>query len=127
MNPFSGNALLLRRRSVWEAADSGILLWRRNFVRFIPFFVLPVALAALGLRFLLNNSTPLPFFALWWLKPIFDRMVLHVVSARFFGAEGSAPSRFWELCKGLWEMRRGLLGDILWRRFSPCRAAVLLS
>ena len=45
-------ALALRRRSLWEAADAGLLLWRRNFVYFIPFFVIPLGVCALGLRML---------------------------------------------------------------------------
>ncbi|MCL2231735.1 MAG: hypothetical protein FWB99_01495 [Treponema sp.] len=117
MNPFSAGALSLRRRSVWEAADSGILLWRSSFIHFIPVFVLPVLLAAAGLRLLSGNSVFLSYFVIWWLKPLFDRLVLHVVSSRFFASE--TPSRF----RGLWAMRRGLLGDLLWRRFSPLRAA----
>jgi len=121
MNPFFGSALSLRRRGAWEAADSGILLWRKNFAHFIPFFALPVALAAFGLRFLPGNFM-FSYLALWWLRPLFDRLALHVVSVRFFSAGGPPPSRFREICKGLWGMRRGLLGDLLWRRFSLVRA-----
>jgi len=137
MNPFSVSALSLRRRSVWEAADSGILLWRNNFIHFIPFFALPVWIIACGLRLL--PFTYLSYLILWWLKPLFDRLVLHVVSARFFSEPvpfrgGTSPDqspvaglgsgfRFRELCRGLWGMRRGLLGDLLWRRFSPGRGA----
>ena len=119
MNLFSASALSLRRRSVWEAADSGILLWRGNFIHLIPFFVLPVVLVASALRFLGINPFA-TYFIIWWLKPLFDRLALHVVSSRFFAAEGGGSSR---LCKGLLAMRRGLLGDLLWRRFSPNRAA----
>ena len=121
MNPSPGNALFLRRRSVWEAADSGVLLWRSNFIYFIPFFILPVAAAACVLRFIPVDFRYFPYLALWWLKPLFDRLVLHVVSLRFFG--DPPPSRLRELCRGLSGIRRGLLGDLLWRRFSPGRAA----
>ena len=122
MNLFLNSALSLRRRSVWEAADSGLLLWRSSFIHFIPFFALPVWIAACGLRLLPGNYFSLSYLALWWLKPLFDRLVLHVVSLRFFG--NPAPSRFSSLRQGLWgTLRRGLLGDLLWRRFSPGRAA----
>ena len=117
MNPFSASALSLRRRSVWEAADSGILLWRTSFIHFIPVFALPVLIVACIIRFLPGNTLFLSYFVIWWLKPLFDRLVLHVVSSRFFTSE--THSRF----KGLFAMRRGLLGDLLWRRFSPNRAA----
>jgi len=119
MNPFSASALSLRRRSVWEAADSGILLWRGSFIRFMPVFALPVLITAAALRFMPGNSIVLSYLVIWWLRPLFDRLVLHVVSIRFFAAGGEPPSRL----KGLWAMRRGLVGDLLWRRFSPYRAA----
>ena len=127
MTPFSYSALSLRRRSVWEAADSGLLLWRSSFVHFIPFFALPVWFVACALRFLPANLFFLSYLVLWWLKPFFDRLVLHVVSLRFFstgGEDQSAAAAGGELLRrGFWEMRRGLLGDLLWRRFSPGRAA----
>jgi len=121
MNPIHNSALPLRSRSVWEAVDSGVLLWRSNFVYFIPFFAVPVWIAACGLRLFSGEFFFIPYLGLWWLKPLFDRLVLHVVSKRFFGFP--AASKFNALCSGISEMRRGLLGDLLWRRFSLGRAA----
>jgi len=124
MNLAPVSALFLRRRSVWEAADSGILLWRKNLWYLIPFFVVPFALIALAVRLFLPSLpyTPYAFYLiLWWLKPFFDRLILHIVSTRFFGS--APPSRMRELCRGLQAMRKGLIGDLLWRRFSPARAA----
>jgi hypothetical protein len=116
MNSVHDSALPLRSRSVWEAVDSGVILWRSNFVFFIPFFAVPVWIAACGLRLFSGEFFFIPYLGLWWLKPLFDRLVLHVVSKRFFDGEG-------EIRRGIMEMRRGLLGDLLWRRFSPGRAA----
>ena len=138
MNPFSEGALSLRRRSVWEAIDSGILLWRSNFVHFIPFFALPAWIIACCLRFLPDSYFYLSYLILWWLKPFFDRLLLHVVSRRFFSAPGNgadeasgheasgheASGRVRNLRRGILKtLFRGLLGDLLWRRFSPGRAA----
>ena len=133
---FPSSALPLRRRSVWEAADSGILLWRSNIVYLIPFYIMPIITAAIALRlFMPEHLQFVSYLALWWCKPLFERFALHVVSARFFrgsarsasGAneigEAAAPTRIGELCKGMWQIRRGLVGDLLWRRFSPWRAA----
>lgn len=127
MNPITTSALSLRRRGVWEAIDSGILLWRNSFAYFIPFFAIPFWIIACGLRLLPGIGSPginvfISYLILWWLKPLFDRLVLHVVSLRFFG--DPAPYRLKELSRGLWgTISRGLLGDLLWRRFSPGRAA----
>ena len=119
MNPHITSALSLRRRSVWEAADSGILLWRSNFVHFIPVFVIPVWISACALRLLPGEYTYLSYLVLWWLKPLFDRLVLHVVSTRFFGGASSGRHAFFR------NLFSGLVGDLLWRRFSPGRAARL--
>jgi len=145
MNPILGSALALRRRSVWEAIDSGLLLWRNNFVYFIPFFAVPVWIIACSLRFLPDDFKYLSYLMIWWLKPLFDRLLLHVVSVRFFvagerarpgpeaktGLEWSNPSshssssdRSRGLRKGLWgNLGRGLLGDLFWRRFNSGRSA----
>jgi hypothetical protein len=118
--PFEG-ALVLRRRSSWEAADAGLLLWRANFVYFLPFFALPVWFCAFGLR-LLPEPAPWSWLILWYLKPLFDRLVLHVISVRFFEPAADAGRLFRGLRKTI---LRGLPGDLLWRRFSPLRSAMM--
>jgi len=121
MNPVHNCALSLRSRSVWEAVDSGVLLWRSNFVYFILFFAVPVWVTACCMRLFSGELFFIPYLGLWWLKPLFDRVVLHIVSKRFF--DDSSAIKLNDLCRGISEMRRGLLGDLLWRRFSPGRAA----
>jgi hypothetical protein len=121
MNPFPGSFLFLRRRNEWEAADSGLLLWRNSFAQFIPFYAVPIVLAAVALRFLFSEQVHFSYLVLWWLKPFFDRFALHVIATRFFG--DPPPSRFRDLCKGIGRIWRGIVGDLLWRRFSPVRAA----
>ena len=121
MDSVHDSALSLRSRSVWEAVDSGVLLWRSNFVFFIPFFAVPVWVAACCLRLFSGELFFIPYLGLWWLKPLFDRLILHIVSKRFFGS--SSQLKLKDIGRGISEMRRGLLGDLLWRRFSPGRAA----
>jgi hypothetical protein len=117
-------SLELRQRSVWEAADSGILLWRENLLYFIPLFAMPVWAAAFGLRLVPADLRWLSWVILWWLKPLFDRLVLHVVSARFFRKDDEGGFR--SILRGLGgNLFRGLAGDLLWRRFSPLRSAVM--
>ncbi|MCL2793533.1 MAG: hypothetical protein FWD87_10650 [Spirochaetaceae bacterium] len=113
--------LKLRQRSGWEAADSGILLWRNNFVFFIILMVLPFIAIAVFLRFLpLPDARPWSYIILWWLKPFFARPVLHVISVRFF--EPQAP--FSRITKGFFKtLFVALPGDLLWRRLSIWRAA----
>jgi hypothetical protein len=120
--PASDSVLALRRRSVWEAADSGILLWRESFLYFLPLFVLPVWITAFSLRFIPESFRWFSWIVLWWLKPFFDRFALHVVSSLFFRTPEQAGFRF--VLRGLaGSVFRGLPGDLLWRRFSPFRSA----
>ena len=128
MNLFQNSILTMRRRSVWEAVDSGVLLWRKNFLFFIPFFVIPVLVFAFCLRLILANINSgnlvyLSYAFIWWLKPLFERPVLHVLSKSFFTAqEARGQIKF---RRGLLEtIFRSLLGDLSWRRFSPGRAAL---
>ena len=116
------DALVLRRRTPWEAADAGLLLWRANFFYFLPFFALPFWICAFGLRLLPEKFLPWSWFVLWYLKPLFDRPVLHIISVRFFEPRSGTGRLLRELGKTI---LRGLPGDLLWRRFSPIRYAVM--
>jgi hypothetical protein len=69
-----------------------------------------------------ENLRPWSWAALWFLKPLFDRPALHIVSVRFFET-GSGTAR---LLRGLGKnIFRGLPGDLLWRRFSPLRSVIM--
>ncbi|MDR3173030.1 MAG: hypothetical protein LBU19_02160 [Treponema sp.] len=134
--------LALRKRSVWEASDAGLLLWKRNLGYFIPFFAIPFWICAFVLRLSpgldlwgysssfgglfwdLSGRLPLvwSWVILWWLSPLFDRLILHVAAKRFFEPQASLSGLF----RGLGgSLGRGLAGDLLWRRLSPWRAAML--
>ena len=125
MNIFANSILHLRRRSVWEAADSGILLWRDSFVYLIPFFAIPFWITAFCILFFTGENIFITCLVLWWLKPLFDRFILQVISKRFFRSgelRKESSLRFYG--NGFWRiMHKGLLGDLLWRRFSPGRGA----
>ncbi|MDR2552302.1 MAG: DUF4129 domain-containing protein [Treponema sp.] len=110
----------LRRRSGWEAAEMGILLWRSNWRALLLFFGIPLGLCVLGIKLLPGEFSSPAGIALWWILPLMDRLALHIVSVRFF--EPHCPAG--RLFRGLWKsIRRGLPGDLLWRRFSPCRSS----
>ncbi|MDR2494432.1 MAG: hypothetical protein LBD24_04315 [Spirochaetaceae bacterium] len=108
----------LRRKSPWEGADAGLLLWRENLPAILLFFGVPLALAASVSR----TAPEWSYIVLWWLKPLFGRLVLHVVSTRFFEPRKSLSGLFAGLGRRLVP---GLAGDLLWRRFSLRRSAVM--
>jgi hypothetical protein len=112
--------LAFRRRSGWEASDTGTLLWQRNIPALLSFYGVPLGIAAAAGFFLPEDSTVYFSVLLWWCKPFFDRFALHVVSVRFFEPNARFRRLFKGLGKSLW---RGLIGDLLWRRFSLYRSA----
>jgi hypothetical protein len=115
-------APIRRSKDFREAADSGLLLWRENFIYFLPFFAFPFWVCAFALRLLPGKEQYFSWLVLWLLKPLFDRPILHIISIRFFES-GASMER---LCKGLGKtIFRGLPGDLLWRRFSPLRSAMI--
>jgi len=117
--PFKG---YLRHKDAYEAADSGLILWRNNFFYFIIFFAIPFWICAFSFRFLPGKLVYLSWVIIWYLKPFFDRLILHVISIRFFEPNADIKRLF----KGLGTtLQRGLAGDLLWRRFSPYRSAAM--
>lgn len=80
-------AIALRPRSAWESVDLGVGMlrewWRPMYASFAAVYV-PVAAACLWAGW----SAGKPWLALallWWLKPLFDRVALHVASRAVFG------------------------------------------
>ncbi|MCL2264911.1 MAG: hypothetical protein FWC22_02605 [Treponema sp.] len=112
-----------KRKDVREASDTGLMLWRQNFSTFLLLFALPFWITAFLIRIVTpENFNYLSWLCIWLLKPLFDRIILHIISVRFF--ESGANLK--RVCLGLGKsLRRGLAGDLLWRRFSPVRSAVM--
>jgi hypothetical protein len=120
MNAVSRGSVSLRRRSGWEAADMGTLLWQRNWPALLLFFGVPGGLLIAALCFLPEDMMIYGGCVFWWLRTFLDRFALHVVSVRFFEPDAG----FKRLFKGLGKtLRRGITGDLFWRRFSPFRSA----
>jgi hypothetical protein len=113
----------LKRKDFREAADAGLLLWRENFYSFLPFFAITFWICAFIPRILLpGNWQYLSWIIIWWLKPLFSRIVLHIISIRFFDRSAGFKRLFFGLGKNL---LRGLAGDLLWRRFNPLRSVMM--
>ncbi|MDR2467775.1 MAG: hypothetical protein LBD22_02300 [Spirochaetaceae bacterium] len=122
----------LRIRSGWEAADLGLLIWRSRPVALCVFFMIPL-FAVTGILIPIAMIAPLPPVLIEdaplsimvlhiWLKPLYNRWVLHVCSTIFF----NNSVRFRDLFRGIAGTTvRGLVGDLLWRRFSPLRGVMM--
>lgn len=112
----------LRVRPPAEAADLGLLLLRRlarpALLAWLA-FVLPLQLLVIGVCSI--GADAWVFLALWWLKPVYDRAFGVVLGQGLFGEAPAGGA----LLRALWAHgRRGLVGDLLWRRFSIARTTV---
>jgi hypothetical protein len=80
-------AIALRRRSPWEAMDLGLTMlqrWWRAVYAPHSIVALVVMGPAIGIGWILERPW-LALLLVWWLKPVYDRAILHVLSRAVFG------------------------------------------
>ncbi len=112
-------AVVLRARTPWEASDLGVMMlkrwWRPAIGAWLAVY-LPVA-AVLALTF--DDRPSITVAVLWWLKPVFDRFVLHVLSHAVFGDLPSvgATLRAWRAI-----LHVGVWADLTYKRISLRRS-----
>lgn len=124
--------LVLRPRNGWEAVDLGFALARRHFA---PLFAIalaalaPLAVAANVVAWLAGAEGPsdlywfYAFLAVWWAKPLAERLVLSYLGAAVFGEAGAPWShlrRALSVLKG-----SGWLYALSLARFAPKRSYLL--
>ncbi|MCA3000559.1 MAG: DUF4129 domain-containing protein [Rhodocyclaceae bacterium] len=110
----------LRKRSGFEAIDLGYAMtiaWRRDI---FPVWA-SVYLAAAVLINLICFAKPLvATFVIWWLKPAFDRVILHVLAGAAFGAAPGMAATWRALPRLL--TGSGMFAALTWRRFDGARS-----
>jgi hypothetical protein len=112
----------LRPRTPWEAIDLGVLLAREHRTLLMTSWAivtLPV-FAALSLVF--HNQPYLAVLLFWWLKPLFERLPLLILSQALFG---SVPTLKQALKAWPGTLRSQLVPSLLWRRLSLSRSFLL--
>jgi hypothetical protein len=113
-------AVRLRPRNSWEALDLGLALGR---TRLKPVYAawFAVYLPAALIAFAIFPDTPFwAWLALWWLKPLFDRVVLEVLARAMFGETVRVKDILWSLPRVAW--RSSIIGALTWRRFDFARS-----
>ena len=112
----------LRPRQPWEAVDLGFVMARQwgpaLYAAFLVVFV-PVAVA---LHLVFAERLWLAATLTWWLKPLYDRFALHVVSRAVFG---EVPSVRATLAAAREILSPGLLASLTVHRFNMARSLVL--
>jgi hypothetical protein len=113
-------AVALRRRSPWEATDLGLAMlqrWWRPVYAAHALVLVPVALILVALGWALD-AVWVAMFVFWWLEPLYDRVVLHVLSRAVFGEVPTVGSvmRAWK------EWTRGLVWALTFDRIDMARS-----
>jgi hypothetical protein len=111
--------LEIRPRSAWEAVDLGILMAKRWWLPMMKVWLL----ASLPI-FILALIIPWKWYWLggaliWWLKPIYERPLLHILSHAVFNDLPDTRSTF-KLFPSL--ALKQIIASLTWRRFSPSRS-----
>jgi hypothetical protein len=110
----------VRPRPAPQAVDLGIALvqrWWRAVYGPLLLLMAPLALLALGLTAAVGPA--LASLLVWWLKPVYDRLVLHVLSRAVFGATPGPR----EALGGMWRRpRTDLVLALTLRRLDPRRS-----
>ena len=76
----------LRARNPWESFDLGLVLARHTGANLFLAFILPYAGFALLVNLFTWGHPTIAVLIVWWLKPLFDRIALHVLAQSVFGA-----------------------------------------
>lgn len=116
--------VVLRPRSSWEAIELGTALVRRHAAAiWRPWFAVtvPVLLVANLVAWVLGVPA-LAMLLVWWLKPVFDRIPLFVLSRAVFGEVPTTGTTLRSAFAGGFRLHAGYL---FWRRLTPLRSLVM--
>jgi hypothetical protein len=109
----------VRPRSSWEAIDLGLRLVQGNArAIYQPFLILTLPIFIL-LNLLFFEHMWAAVLIFWWLKPMYDRLVLHVISHSLFG---ETPTWRETLRAFPGTLRHGLFLQLTLLRIDPSRS-----
>lgn len=114
--------IALRPRLPWEAVDLGCALVRRDYGRVLSLWLITVVPVWIIVAALLWDHPTWFGFAVWWLKPLYDRVPLYFLSRAAFGSRPTLKQCLREWPR-LWS--RFLFSALLWRRLSFIRSFAL--
>jgi hypothetical protein len=112
-------SVIIRPRSAWEALDLGVLLARRHRSLLSCSWALLTLPAFILLSVIFWQYPSIAMLLFWWLKPLYERLPLHILAQAIFGATPSLRQAFKAL-PGL--LKPQLLASLTWRRLSVTRS-----
>lgn len=112
-------SMAIRPRSAWEALDLGCLLARRHAGLLISSWAALTLPSFLVLSLALWQYPTLSLLLFWWLKPLYERLPLFILSHALFGDTPTLRRSFRALPRLL---RPQWFASLTWRRFSLTRS-----
>jgi Domain of unknown function (DUF4129) len=112
----------LRPRQPWEAVDLGFVMARQWSIAIYAAFLAVFLPIAIALHLVFAEQLWLAATLTWWLKPLYDRFALHVVSRAVFG---EVPTVRATLSAAREILSPGLLASLTLHRFNLARSLVL--
>jgi hypothetical protein len=109
----------IRPRRAWEAVDLGLLMARRWWWPMTKVWVLLTLPLFLLLNLLPQEWLWVSFVVIWWLKPLFERPLLHILSQAVFG---HLPDTRSTITAFPTQARLQVFLSLTWRRLSFTRA-----
>jgi hypothetical protein len=110
----------IRLRSAWEAVDLGFVMvqqwWKAIY---LPLIIVTFSIAIPLFYFLPFEQYGLSLLIFWWLKPLYDRLVLHIISHKLFNEELSSLQALKAIPSLIWNT--GFFQTMTFRRFSLSR------
>ena len=112
--------IALRQRTPWEAMDLGVMVMRKLWpVIFIPWLILISIVLAFVIFATVQGYGYFAALFLWVIKPVYESMILFILSRGVFGEYLSTAEVFSN--KKQW-LKTGLLTTVLFWRLSPSRS-----
>ncbi len=110
----------IRLRSTWEAIDLGFAMVQSWFKSLYA----PLAIVIFSIAIVLYLIVPegklwIASLIFWWLKPLYDRVVLYVISNRLFNNQVTTGQTLKAIPSLIWNT--GLFQTLTFRRFSFSR------
>ena len=112
-----------RLRSPWSALDLGLLIAKKYWLLYVSVWLIVATPIFLVLMFSLEQQYFwIVMTVIWWLKPLFERPIVYLLSQHMFAQSRSIKQVFADWKKWLLP---GLFWSLTLRRFSPSRSFLM--
>ncbi len=110
----------IRLRTPWESIDLGFSMVQKWWISiYLPFAILTFGIASVLYLIFPKDNLWIASLIFWWLKPLYDRLVLHILSHKLFNDELSSWEVFSALPSLIWNT--GFFQSLTFRRLSLSR------